>query len=611
MPSSVLKFPSKIRAGQPAGAVIEPADIDRWNVHALSCMASNKPESRRLSHASLRQSEAIGYVRGSAFAQLNLASLYIFAREPDDAMRLSVPLVERFRTLNDGEGEMAAHSCIGAVAGQRGDFELAGCHFDLARQLAAQIPDSLHKFLLYNRLGIDALNRGDTAAAPRNFLLALDMAERFGTASHRVNILSNLASMQHDLGNDEDAIPLLGEALDIIAQDKLVHMHPLVAGNLAMCLLATGKPTEALALVAPYCGGGAERIDLSQHAFNLSVAAHALTLLGQFEPAAGMIDDAAKAASRNEDYEEQMHAWLVRGTLEQARANRPQALRAFQHAHALLSYTSNPFYRLQILKGLAHLHAESGKWKTAYGFLHEYQVHFETTAKSARTSRVMMRHLEKEMKNLKQERDLALERHAAGEVENRDLETLNKELTHRIDHVNSIQSNLQEQASRDHLTGLYNRRHFEACLDTMLDESGGKFPITIVLLDLDFFKKVNDTYGHAFGDAVLVHFARLVEDSLRSSSDMLSRWGGEEFCVLLRNVTCSEAAGRIAEIAALYHALLIEEQQHRLSGCTFSAGIAEYPRHGHSRSELLVRADTALYAAKAAGRNRFLIADDS
>ena len=610
MPSSVLKFPSKLRMGQPAGAIIEPADIDRWNLHALSCMASNKAESRRLSHASLRQSEAIGYARGSAFAQLNLASLYIFARELDDAMELSVPLVDRFRALNDGEGEMAAHGCIGAVAGQRGDFELAGRHFDLARELAAQIPDSLHKFLLYNRLGIDALNRGDTATAPRNFLLALDMAERFGTASHRVNILSNLASMQHDLGNDEDAIPLLGEALDIIAQEKLVHMHPLVAGNLAMCLLATGKPTEALTLVAPYCGGGAERIDLSQHAFNLSVAAHALTLLGEFEPAASMIDDAARAAARNEDYEEQMHAWLVRGTLEQARTNLPQALGAFQHAHALLSYTSNPFYRLQILKSLAHLHAETGQWKTAYGFLHEYQVHFEETARSARTSRVMMRHLEKEMKNLKQERDLALERHAAGEVENRDLETLNKELTHQIDHVNAIQSSLQEQANRDHLTGLYNRRHFEACLDTLLNESGGKFPVTVVLLDLDFFKNVNDTYGHGFGDAVLVRFARLVEDSLRSSSDVLSRWGGEEFYILLRDVTCADAVTRIAEIAALYHALVIEQQEHRLSGCTFSAGIAEYPRHGNSRSELLVRADTALYAAKAAGRNRFLIAAD-
>jgi two-component system cell cycle response regulator len=97
--------------------------------------------------------------------------------------------------------------------------------FEQARLLAAQIPDSLYKFALYSRVGIDALSRGDAQAAPRNFLLALDMAERFGTASHRVNSLSNLASSQHDLGNDEDAIPLLSEALDIIGNDRVNHLQ--------------------------------------------------------------------------------------------------------------------------------------------------------------------------------------------------------------------------------------------------------------------------------------------------------------------------------------------------------------------------------------------------
>ncbi|MBC7514507.1 MAG: diguanylate cyclase [Herminiimonas sp.] len=584
------------------------ADVDRWNMQALACMASNRRESRRLSEVALDHAQTIAYSRGSAFALLNLASLQIFARDLDEAQRLCTPLAGQFHAISDGEGEMSAHGCMGAIAGQRGDFGLSTQHFDAARELAAHMPDSLHKFLLYNRMGIDALNRGDTAAAPRNFLMALDMAERFGTPSHRVNILSNLASMQHDMGNDEDAIPLLGEALEIIEGDRLNHMQPLVSGNLAMCLLASGKPADALALVQPNCTA-VDGSDLSQHAFNLSVAAHALTLLGEFDTAAAMVMEAAEAACKNADYEEQMHAWLVLGTLEQARGHRRPALRAFEQAHALLSYTSNPFYRLQIFRGLANLHAEIGRWKYAYGFLQQYHAHFEATSKSARDSRLLMRHLEKEMKNLKQERDLALARQAAREAENAQLETLNKELTHQIHHVNSIQSTLQEQANRDHLTGLYNRRHFETCLNAMLHESSGSFPITVVLLDLDLFKRVNDSHGHAFGDEVLVRFAWLVEHSLRST-DMLCRYGGEEFCVLLRDVTCDEAASRIAEIAEQYSALVIERDAIRVSGCTFSAGIAEYPRHGATRNELLMRADTALYAAKNAGRSCSMIAID-
>ena len=607
MASALLQFPTKKSREAGDSPQLDRIEIDRCNMQALSCMASNRPESERLSKVSLAHAEALGYVRGIAFAQINLASLNIYTGELDEADALCRPLVALFHSINDGEGEMSAQGCLGIIASRRGSFDEAASYFDQARTLAAQIPDSLHKFSLFNRIGIDALNRGDTAGAPRNFLLALDMAERFGTPSHRVNILSNLASMQHDLGNDDDAIPLLGEALDIISNDHLPHLQALVSGNLAMCLLATGKPAEALALVLPHCG--ASDADLSQQAFNLSLTAHAMTALGQFEQAAAYVERAASAAGKNDDYEEQMHAWLVRGTLEQSREHRRLALHAFEQAHALLNYTSNPFYRLQIFKGLAQLHAESGKWKNAYGFLQQYHAHFEATSKSARDSRLLMRHLEKEMKNLKEERDMALERQAAREAENQQLESLNKELTHQIHHVNSIQTTLQEQANRDHLTGLYNRRHFETCLNAMLHESGKKFPITVVLLDLDLFKRVNDTYGHAFGDEVLVRFAWLVEHNLRSS-DMLCRYGGEEFCVLLRDVNRNEAASRIAGIAAQYRALVIEHEQHRLTDCTFSAGIAEYPRHGATRNELLMRADTALYAAKAAGRNRSMIAAD-
>ena len=602
LPSTAANLPTSTSATAP-----DAADIDRWNLQALSCMASNRAESRRLSEVALDNASAIGYARGAAYARLTLVSLQIVAGELEEAHASCTMLAEGFRDQNDSEGEMSARGCLATVASRRGDFELARRHFDLARTLATQIPDSLHKFLLYNRLGIDALNRGDTAAAPRHYMMALDMAERFGTAAHRANILSNLASLQHDLGNDEDAIPMLGEALDMIAEDQLTHLHQLVSGNLAMCLLATGKPAAALALVEPYCQGGED--DLSQHAFNLSVAAHALTLLAQFIPAEALVEKAAAAASASADYEEQMHAWLVRGTLELARGHRQRALHAFEEAHRLLSYTSNPFYRLQIFKGLSDLHAHAGQWEHAHGFLQQYLAHFEASSKSARDSRLLMRHLETEMKNLKQERDLALERHASREAENQQLENLNKELTHQIHHVNSIQSTLQEQAIRDHLTGLYNRRHFETCLNAMIHESGRRFPITVALLDLDLFKHVNDTYGHGFGDEVLVRFARIVEASL-GSSDKLCRYGGEEFCVLLRDVGAAEAAIRITAIAVQYRDLTIELARHKLTGCTFSAGIAEYPRHGDNRNELLMRADTALYAAKAAGRNRSSIAAD-
>lgn len=584
---------------------LDKADIDRLNQQALSCLVGNRRQARRLAQMALAAAQRQQYARGDAYAELNHCWLAYYGGEAE-------PSCERLRAYfqqsGDLEGGMEVAALQGAYASRRGDFADAEQHFLQARSQAAQIPDSLHKFMLYARLGVDALNRGDTQDGPRNFLLALDIAERFGSPAHRVNSLSNLASSQHDLGNDEDAIPLLVEALDIIGTQKLKYQQTIVSANLAMCLLATGKPAEALALVEPFYEWPEE--DLAIRAFLFCIAAHAAILLQQPASALQLLLRAEEYARRGQDLEEQMHAWLVRGKLDLHAGQTAQALASLTQAHSLLSWTRNPFHQQQILRGLADINAQLGEWQAAYGFLQQYQAAFEASSKSARASRSLMRNLEKEMHSLKAERDKALELQAARESENVKLEHLNRELAHQILHVNSLQDSLKEQAMRDHLTGLYNRRHFETCLNAILHAADADAPVAIAIIDLDFFKRVNDTYGHNFGDEVLIQFARLVESQLRGS-DMVCRYGGEEFCLLLREADSVIAAHKIDDIAARYRQLLIRQAPHSLSGCTFSAGIAEYPRHGAGRHELLMRADSALYAAKQAGRDRACIAEIS
>ncbi len=604
MPAPALLFRHGVNV-VPAKSQLDKSAIDRINLQGLACLMSNRQEGRRLSQMALAAAAALSYERGQAYARLNELSLLFYDDAVDDAERLCLPLADYFHAQADAEGEMSARVFLGAIASRRGQFELSEQHFDRARALAGQIPDSLYKFALYSRIGIDALGRGDARAAPRNFLLALDMAERFGTAAHRINSLSNLASSQHDLGNDEDAIPLLTEALEIIDSDRVDHLRPLVSSNLAMCYLFSGKPARALELVTPYVEAPVDA--LAVRAFVFCLAAHALILLGEYARADLVLSQAQDFARAGADYEEQMHGWLVRGMLEFALGNSKQALTALETAHDLLSYTRNPFYQQQIFKGLANICAHLGNWKKAYDHLQQYQSYSEAHSKSARDSRVLMRNLEKEMKSVKEERDRALELQAARESENQKLETLNKELAHQIHHVNSLQTTLKEQAIRDHLTGLYNRRHFETCLNAFLHEAADQFPITVAIIDLDLFKSVNDTYGHNFGDEVLIQFSRMIDRQLRGS-DMICRYGGEEFCLLLREADAETASKKLAGMAAMYRELVITQGPHRLSDCTFSVGIAEYPRHGATRHELLMRADTALYAAKMAGRNRIRIA---
>ncbi|MCL2589535.1 MAG: diguanylate cyclase [Betaproteobacteria bacterium] len=174
---------------------------------------------------------------------------------------------------------------------------------------------------------------------------------------------------------------------------------------------------------------------------------------------------------------------------------------------------------------------------------------------------------------------------------------------HDITEQRNRQEALLHLATTDSLTGVSNRRHFLHQLDAELARQrrhGGK--ASILMTDLDFFKRINDEYGHATGDAVLSHFVHIVRQTVRRS-DIIGRLGGEEFAVLLPG-DGTDGARELAE--RLRHAF--ENNSTKVDGtaiaCTVSIGISDLLTDDVSADEPLHRADKALYAAKAAGRNR-------
>jgi diguanylate cyclase (GGDEF)-like protein len=184
----------------------------------------------------------------------------------------------------------------------------------------------------------------------------------------------------------------------------------------------------------------------------------------------------------------------------------------------------------------------------------------------------------------------------------------NARLRKQLDTIERLQADLAEQAIRDDLTGLYNRRHLMRALDTELaraERSGA--PLSVVLLDIDHFKSVNDTYGHQVGDELLVAIAGVLSASARQE-DTVARYGGEEFVVLLPGATADQARNRTLDWRQRCAATYVPTEQGALSA-TFSAGVAGFPESGTSSDVLLHAADTALYRAKAEGRDRVLLAD--
>lgn len=175
-----------------------------------------------------------------------------------------------------------------------------------------------------------------------------------------------------------------------------------------------------------------------------------------------------------------------------------------------------------------------------------------------------------------------------------------------------LRETLRKEAIRDSLTGLYNRRHMEAYMEREEHRyQRYRFGLSVVMLDIDHFKRVNDTYGHEAGDKVLEAVGEYLLKYVRGG-DLACRYGGEEFLLVMSGATAEDAAKRAEDIrkgiAGLVVACKDMECRELALSVTLSAGVASLPGHGSAIKEVITAADKALFQAKAGGRDRLVVA---
>jgi len=171
-----------------------------------------------------------------------------------------------------------------------------------------------------------------------------------------------------------------------------------------------------------------------------------------------------------------------------------------------------------------------------------------------------------------------------------------------------LEDELSERATRDALTGLLDRREATRLLDEEISRARRyQRPLALLWIDLDHFKQVNDKMGHMAGDAVLRGLSQLLSTKVRQV-DLVSRFGGEEFVVVLPEMDAAQAEQSAERLRQLVESIPLQLDGDRSVSLTMSVGVAVYPDHGEDAPQLIAAADRAMYRAKAAGRNRVVMA---
>lgn len=186
-------------------------------------------------------------------------------------------------------------------------------------------------------------------------------------------------------------------------------------------------------------------------------------------------------------------------------------------------------------------------------------------------------------------------------------ERINTQLNEKLNEVQALQRKLKEQAIRDPLTNVYNRRFFdETFIRELALAKRSSHQLCVMMIDIDHFKSINDEFGHEQGDRILRSFGSLLMNQTRKS-DVVCRYGGEEFIILLPNMEIEKAKIR-ANLIREEFSLMCTKNSVMKKAYTLSIGLSSYPKHGETADVLTRKADNAMYAAKNSGRNRVEIA---
>jgi len=485
----------------------------------------------------------------------------------------------------------------GAVAHLRGDLKDALIQVNDALALAERLDHRLDQARLLDLLGDIHASWGALQSALRLHTESRELFERLGHAVGQIRCFSHIAAVHTRLGQHAQAIEALERSMTCaleLADRQLEAQRDL---QLATSLSAMGRHAHAIERLEHALTGW------TSPPLHFATAVHramadALMGLGRYDEAFDHLRHSQALAHDAGSEEARLLALIGRGRLHLHQHHHREAREVLTEA---LDLTEAPAlapmrYAIHLLlceasKGLGDLAAALAHYERFHAIKEDVLL-----CESQRRLDGVVTRLEAEQ--LRRERELERLRVA-------ELGRINEVLATRNQQLEQLNVRLAELSTRDSLTGLYNRRY----LDQFLEREVGRAqrygePLAVAMIDIDHFKRINDTLSHATGDLVLIELSHILHENTRGV-DVVGRHGGEEFLVVFPHTTLGAASDAAQKLRSI-----VEHHRFRLDPTlrmTVSIGLAAC-RPDDTPAILVDRADAELYAAKQAGRNRVCVA---
>ncbi|MCU0928731.1 MAG: diguanylate cyclase [Burkholderiaceae bacterium] len=528
---------------------------------------------------------------------------------PADALPEFAAADRAFDDLGDRRGQILAAVGRARCLWMQGRFQAS---LDVLLPLRDEGLRCLHgdeRALLLNGLAGCYSALGQPALAFGTMYQGLREGRGRGSLGFDTVLHCNIAHELLLLGDVDEALRHLDEGLRRSATLRNARLESVLRVNRIAALTDLGRPHDALpdiehllALPADASGRGAS--DAGFETMAIAALRAGETALGldlvaraeQSEPSPGLPDTRVERA-------------VAQAEALRAQGRGDEALKLLE-ALRLDEEGLGPRERCMTLRLLADLAESLGDSAGALRWLRACQQVQAERSRLASRARQQAAALQTELQRVERERDEIEARRLESERARLALATLSTQLAQQVERVEALQQELRQQAVRDPLTGLHNRRHLNAVLPAMfaLARRDGQ-PLAAVVIDLDHFKQVNDHHGHLAGDELLAAFGRLLGAGLRRS-DVACRYGGEEFCLLLPRTAAPAARRKAAALLRQWRAMRFDLGG-GIGGLTFSAGVADTSDAAITEPvDLLRAADAAALRAKRSGRARVLGHDD-